>query len=84
MLFASIGLEHIPSIIVAQVANGAILPIVAIFLLYIMNSKRLLGEHVNSKGANIVGAIIILISIILGARGIIIGVGKVGKLFGAS
>lgn len=84
MFFASIGLEPIPAIIFAQVANGAILPIVAIFLLYIMNSKRLLGEHVNSRGANIVGAIIILISIILGARGIIIGVGEVGKLFGAS
>lgn len=70
VFFASIGLKPVPAIIFAQVANGIILPVVAVFLLYIMNNKRLLGEHVNSLRANIIGGIIILITIILGARGI--------------
>jgi len=70
VFFASIGLRPVPAIIFAQVANGIILPVVAVFLLYIMNNKRLLGEHVNSLRANIIGGIIILITIILGARGI--------------
>ena len=74
MFFASIGLPPVPAIIFAQVANGAILPVVALFLLYIMNNKRLLGEHTNSLRENIIGGIIILITIALGIRGIILGV----------
>lgn len=70
VFFSSIGLKPVPAIIFAQVANGIILPVVAVFLLYIMNNKRLLGEHVNSLRANIIGGIIILITIVLGARGI--------------
>ncbi|KPK91116.1 manganese transporter [bacterium SM23_31] len=71
VFFASIGLKPVPAIIFAQVANGIILPVVAMFLLYIMNNKRLLGEHVNSLRANVIGGIIILITIVLGARGIV-------------
>ncbi len=70
IFFASIGLRPVPAIVFAQVANGIFLPVIAVFLLYVMNVKRLMGKHVNSWKSNIAGAIIILISFALGLKGI--------------
>src|SRR5262252_8161207 len=40
--------------ILSQVVNGAVLPFVLIFMLLLINNKRLMGEHVNSRFYNIV------------------------------
>jgi NRAMP (natural resistance-associated macrophage protein)-like metal ion transporter len=66
VVFASVGLKPVPAILFAQVANGILLPVVALFLVYIMNNKRLLKEYVNSVWANSAGVIIIIIAFILG------------------
>lgn len=59
--FAFAGERPIDAILVAQAANGLLLPIVACFLLVAMNRRTLLGEHVNRAWANVLGAGVVLI-----------------------
>src|SRR6476619_3884769 len=40
--------------VVSQVANGVVLPLVLIFMLMLTNDRELMGEHVNSRGFNII------------------------------
>ena len=47
-------------ILLAQVANGLVLPIVAVFLLTVMNSKQILGQYRNSWFQNLLGGIVVL------------------------
>jgi Mn2+/Fe2+ NRAMP family transporter len=39
---------------ISQVVNGAVLPFVLIFMLRLINDKRLMGDFVNGRGFNIV------------------------------
>ena len=55
-------------ILTAQVANGVLLPAVAIFLLAAMNRRSLLGDHVNTPLQNLLGGAVLLVTIGLGAR----------------
>ncbi len=67
--FASLlGYRPVELIFVAQIANGLLLPIVAIFLLKLANDKQLLGEQANGLKANLLGAVILLITTALGFR----------------
>lgn len=61
MLAAALGTRPISAIMFAQAANGFLLPIVAIYLLYVMNSRRLLGEFSNGWASNLVGALVVLV-----------------------
>ena len=65
-IIAITGVNPIQVIILAQAANGILLPVVAFFLLYTMNNKKLLGEHANGVVTNIIGGIIFLITVVLG------------------
>jgi Mn2+/Fe2+ NRAMP family transporter len=65
---ALIGYKPISIILVAQVANGILLPVVAIFLLVAMNRRSLLGDRVNGPIANLLGGGVILITLGLGLR----------------
>jgi len=69
--FSLVGFRPTRVIMFAQVANGLLLPIIASFLLWVMNDKRLLGDYVNTKAANLGAIIIIGITIILGLKGVI-------------
>jgi NRAMP (natural resistance-associated macrophage protein)-like metal ion transporter len=62
------GIRPVSLILIAQYANGLLLPIIAVFLLYIMNRRDLLGAQTNSFAANIAGGIIVLITVGLGLR----------------
>ncbi len=70
MVFSSLGLKPIEIIKFAQVANGVLLPVVAGILLWMVNKKVVLGNYVNSKFQNILGFIILIITIFLGLRGL--------------
>jgi len=63
--FSSLGIKPIQIIQVAQIANGLLLPIVAIFLLYIMNKKSLLKEYVNTPIRNTMGIVIVGLTLLL-------------------
>lgn len=71
IVFSGIGLKPISAIIFAQAANGILLPIVAIFLLYVMNNKQRLGQYVNRGITNVLGGIVVLVAIGLGLRSIL-------------
>ena len=70
VVFSSLGLKPIEIIKFAQVANGVLLPVVAGILLWMVNKKVVLGNYVNSKFQNILGFIILIITIFLGLRGL--------------
>ena len=54
----------------AQVANGLLLPIIAGFLLWVVNRSNLMGKYVNSKFQNTIGFAILAFSLFLGMRSI--------------
>lgn len=60
------GFDDIQIIIVAQAANGLLLPVIAGFLLYTMNNKELLGKYRNGVFANVLGGIVFLVVLGLG------------------
>jgi Mn2+/Fe2+ NRAMP family transporter len=62
------GIKPITIIMSAQLANGLLLPVVAIFLLVAMNRKSILGKHANGLVANSLGGLVILIAAGLGLR----------------
>lgn len=70
-IIAITGVNPVQVIILAQAASGILLPVVAFFLLYTMNNKKLLGEHVNGLATNIIGGIIFLITVVLGGMTLI-------------
>ncbi len=69
-IFNVLGIKPISLILIAQTANGLLLPIIAAFLLYIMNKKALLGQYANSIASNLAGSLVLLITLGLGLRGI--------------
>lgn len=66
VIFAMVGKSPIAAIVFAQAANGILLPLVAIFLLVVMNRGDLLGEFKNGVLANILGIIVVLFTAGLG------------------
>ena len=71
VIFSAIGLKPLSAIIFAQAANGILLPIIAIFLLYAMNNKKRLGKYINTPITNVLGVIVVLVACGLGVRGIL-------------
>ncbi|GAB2770917.1 Nramp family divalent metal transporter [Salinimicrobium soli] len=71
MIFSSLGLKPVTIIQFAQVANGILLPVIAVFLFWVVNRTSLMGEHRNTKLQNALGIAIILITVFLGAKSIL-------------
>ena len=68
IVFSAFEFKPLSVIMFAQVANGILLPIIAIFLLWVMNNRRLLGKHVNGVWANVAGVTVVTVAIALGVR----------------
>jgi NRAMP (natural resistance-associated macrophage protein)-like metal ion transporter len=71
IIFSSIGFKPIEIIKFAQVANGILLPVIAGFLVWVVNRNTVMGKYKNSTLQNTIGIIIILITVVLGARSLI-------------
>ena len=71
VIVSMIDINPIEIIKFAQFSNSLLLPIIAIILLWIVNNNRITGSQYSYNYQNIFGTIIIIISIVLGARGII-------------
>ncbi|OUR91120.1 manganese transporter [Flavobacteriales bacterium 34_180_T64] len=71
VMLSSLGLKSIEVIKFAQVANGLLLPVVAGFLIWIMNKSSILGPYKNTLTQNVIGIIILGVTIFLGLRSII-------------
>lgn len=50
----------IPIMLLSQATNGLLLPFVLIFMLLLVNNKRLMGEHVNSRLYNVMTIAVVL------------------------
>lgn len=61
MLAAALGTRPINAIMFAQAANGFLLPLVAVYLLYVMNSGPGLGEYRNRWPSNVIGGLVVLV-----------------------
>lgn len=68
VFFSATSFNPVKLIEFAQVANGITLPVIAVFLLYIMNKPMLLGTNRNSKVQNLLGTIVILVTLLVGFR----------------
>ncbi|MCX7554946.1 Nramp family divalent metal transporter [Marinicella sp. S1101] len=73
VLFSGLGLSlsgYKPVTIIwfAQIANGILLPLLAMFLLYIMNQSNLLGRFKNTWLHNLLGLLVISVTLFLGGK----------------
>ena len=55
----------------AQFSNSLLLPIIAIILLWLINNKNIISSKFNYKYQNIFGFLIVIISLVLGIKGLI-------------
>ncbi|MFG0264616.1 MAG: Nramp family divalent metal transporter [Rhodopirellula sp. JB055] len=69
--FAASGSKPTDIITFAQVANGLLLPLLAIFLLVVMNNAALLGKHRNHWIANTLGVLTVVVVSVLGLRSLV-------------
>ncbi len=74
---ASLGIRPVSVIWFAQVANGLLLPIIALFLLWVCNQPRL-GSYRNSVRQNMLGGLVCLIAVGLGMRSVASAFGWLG------
>ncbi|MDX1407901.1 MAG: divalent metal cation transporter, partial [Saprospiraceae bacterium] len=71
IVFSSLGFRPTHVILFAQVANGLLLPVIAIFLLWIMNDPQIMGAYRNRRWTNILGLLVVVITCALGIKGIL-------------
>ncbi|MBT3282391.1 MAG: Nramp family divalent metal transporter [Cryomorphaceae bacterium] len=55
----------------AQFSNSLLLPIIAIILLWLINNKNIISSEYNYRYQNVLGIFIVIISLILGVKGLI-------------
>lgn len=70
VVFLSFDITPIEVIQFAQVANGILLPVMALLLLWIVNKKSVMGQNKNSLVQNALGITIVAFAIFLGAKSI--------------
>ena len=65
-LFAALESKPLTAILFAQFANGLLLPVIALALLWLVNREVLLGKYRNSLFMNLLAGMVIIICIFLG------------------
>ena len=72
VLFSSLSYKPIVIIKFAQFINGLFLPLIAGFLLWSINKRKIMGNYINSKTYNLLGIFIIIISLFISYRSLIL------------
>jgi Mn2+/Fe2+ NRAMP family transporter len=67
-VFAATGARPLSLIVFAQAANGLLLPIIAIILLWLMNQRRYLGDAANGWSSNLLGILVVMVTLGLGGN----------------
>ncbi len=70
IFFLSFNIKPIEIIKFAQIANGVLLPVIAIFLLWVVNRSSVMGAYKNTNFQNALGILIIALAVLLGAKSI--------------
>lgn len=68
VIFYSAGIKPLQLITIAQIANGLLLPLIAVFLIYFVNKRSIVGQYKNSLFNNLIGILIIATVVFLGLR----------------
>jgi manganese transport protein len=71
VIFSLLGFKPIEAIVFAQAANGILLPVIAVFLLIVMNSSKIMQNNRNKILSNIAGILVVLVTILLGIRSLL-------------
>lgn len=71
VLFSSIGFKPIEIIRFAQVANGLLLPVIAGFLIWVVNRSSVLGSYKNNRIQNLLGVAILITTLVLGIMSLV-------------
>lgn len=58
-------LPLVPVTVLSQVVNGVVLPFVLVLMLLLVNDREVMGEHVNSRGLNVVAWTTVAVTIAL-------------------
>lgn len=66
------GINTIVLIKFAQITNAIILPVVACFLIYICNSKQLMGQLSNTLFQNLLAIVVIVVTLLISIRSFIL------------
>ena len=72
VIFSPINYNPILVIKLAQFVNGLFLPFIAIFLIWSVNKRNIMGKYVNSKFYNLLGILIVLVSLVISYRSLIL------------
>lgn len=67
----SFNIKPIEIIKFAQIANGMLLPIIAILLVWIVNQKNVMGDYKNTVLQNSIGFLVVGLSLFLGIKSIL-------------
>ena len=71
LTFGLLNAKPVPVIVLAQVVNGLLLPVVTVFLLIAVNNKTLLpAQYRNGRGQNVVLLMVVVVTAFLGLRNI--------------
>lgn len=70
-IVSGLGLDSLTVILLAQALNGIILPIIAVYLVYVTSSKRQLGRFANTPIMIVLGSAVALVAIFLGVNSLI-------------
>lgn len=77
LTFGIFNVQPIPAILIAQAFNGLILPLVAIFLIYVINDTNIMGRNnLNGWTSNFLMGFVLWITMILGATNITKAIAK--------
>lgn len=71
IVFSSFGIRPITLITLAQLANGALLPIISGWLIWKSKDQKLLGKEANDRNQSLFGLAIWLITLALGVKSIL-------------
>lgn len=66
-LFTILGTKPVAVILITQYAAGLTLPVLAVFLIIVMNRREFLREHINGTLPNVLGVLVVLGVVVLGA-----------------
>jgi Mn2+/Fe2+ NRAMP family transporter len=63
-----------PVMYVSQVVNGMVLPVILVVMVKLINDRKIMGEHVNSRGYNIVvwGTVAVLAALTVAYVGVLV------------
>jgi Mn2+/Fe2+ NRAMP family transporter len=59
------GVPYLSILFLSQVANGILIPFVLIYMLVIVNDRKIMGDHVNTRTFNVIAWATVIVAVTL-------------------